>query len=601
MRPSLLIALISLVVLVFAACAPPPAAVAPAAEPTAAAETVPEMMDIVDTAVAAGSFNTLVAAVDAAGLVETLKGDGPFTVFAPTDDAFAALPEGTVEALLADIPTLTNILLYHVVPGKVMAADVVGLDSADTAAGLPVAISVDGDKVMIGNAQVITTDIETSNGVIHVVDAVILPPAEEAAEEAMDIVDTAVAAGSFNTLVAAVDAAGLVETLKGDGPFTVFAPTDDAFAALPEGTVEALLADIPTLSNILLYHVVPGKVMAADVVGLDSADTAAGLPVAISVDGDKVMIGNAQVVTTDIETSNGVIHVVDAVILPPAEEAAEEAMDIVDTAVAAGSFNTLVAAVDAAGLVETLKGDGPFTVFAPTDDAFAALPEGTVEALLADIPALTNILLYHVVPGKVMAADVVGLDSADTAAGLPVGISVDGDKVMIGNAQVVTTDIETSNGVIHVVDAVILPPAEEAAEEAMDIVDTAVAAGSFNTLVAAVDAAGLVETLKGDGPFTVFAPTDEAFAALPEGTVEALLADIPALTNILLYHVVPGKVMAADVVGLDSADTAAGLPVAISVDGDKVMIGNAQVITTDIETSNGVIHVVDAVILPPSN
>ena len=665
MRSTLLIALTVLAALVFTACAPPPpVATVPDAEPTTVAETVPEMMDIVDTAVAAGSFNTLVAAVDAAGLVDTLKGDGPFTVFAPTDDAFAALPEGTVEALLADIPTLTNILLYHVVPGKVMASDVVGLDSADTAAGLPVAISVDGDKVMIGNAQVVTTDIETSNGVIHVVDAVILPPAEEAAEEAMDIVDTAVAAGSFNTLVAAVDAAGLVETLKGDGPFTVFAPTDDAFAALPEGTVEALLADIPALTNILLYHVVPGKVMAADVVGLDSADTAAGLPVAISVDGDKVMIGNAQVITTDIETSNGVIHVVDAVILPPAEEAAEEAMDIVDTAVAAGSFNTLVAAVDAAGLVETLKGDGPFTVFAPTDAAFAALPEGTVEALLADIPALTNILLYHVVPGKVMAADVVGLDSADTAAGLPVAISIEGDKVMVGNAQVLTTDVETSNGVIHVVDAVILPPADQAESScpapegwvqvtvekgqkvkdiakqagatpreikdanclpdyninagdmlwvpqshdaamdssmAKDIVETAIASGDFNTLVAAVVAADLVETLQGDGPFTVFAPTDDAFAALPKGTVEALLADIPALTNILLYHVVPGKVMAADVVGLDSADTAAGLPVAISVEGDKVMVGNAQVLVTDIETSNGVIHVVDAVILPPAN
>ena len=181
MRSSLLIALTILAALLFAACAPPPADVAPAAEPTEAAEAMPETMDIVDTAIAAGSFNTLVAAVDAAGLVDTLKGDGPFTVFAPTDEAFAALPDGTVEALLEDIPTLSNILLYHVVPGKVMAADVVGLDSADTAAGLPVAISVEGDKVMVGNAQVITTDIETSNGVIHVVDAVILPPAEEAA------------------------------------------------------------------------------------------------------------------------------------------------------------------------------------------------------------------------------------------------------------------------------------------------------------------------------------------------------------------------------------------------------------------------------------
>jgi uncharacterized surface protein with fasciclin (FAS1) repeats len=131
-----------------------------------------------------------------------------------------------------------------------------------------------------------------------------------------------------------------------------------------------------------------------------------------------------------------------------------------------------------------------------------------------------------------------------------------------------------------------------------DIVDTAVEAGSFTTLVAAVQAAGLVETLKGEGPFTVFAPTDEAFAALPEGTVEALLADIPALTDILLYHVVSGKVMAADVVNLTSATTVQGSDLAIVVTDGKVTINGVNVITTDIETSNGVIHVIDAVLIP---
>ncbi len=139
--------------------------------------------DIVDIAVENGNFTTLVAAVQAAGLVDTLKSEGPFTVFAPTDEAFAALPEGTVEALLNDIPTLTDILLYHVVAGKVMAADVVNLSSADTVLGQPVTITVDGDKVMVNDAQVIITDVEASNGVIHVIDAVVLipPPAEEPA------------------------------------------------------------------------------------------------------------------------------------------------------------------------------------------------------------------------------------------------------------------------------------------------------------------------------------------------------------------------------------------------------------------------------------
>jgi transforming growth factor-beta-induced protein len=135
--------------------------------------------------------------------------------------------------------------------------------------------------------------------------------------------------------------------------------------------------------------------------------------------------------------------------------------DIVAIAIANGSFTTLVTAVEAAGLVDTLKGEGPFTVFAPTDDAFNALPEGTIPALLNDIPALSDILLYHVVPGKVMAADVVNLSSADTALGQPVPIRVEDGNVYVGDAQVVITDIEASNGVIHVVDAVIIPPAEE--------------------------------------------------------------------------------------------------------------------------------------------
>jgi uncharacterized surface protein with fasciclin (FAS1) repeats len=136
------------------------------------------MKDIVDTAVAAGSFNTLAAAVTAAGLVPTLKGAGPFTVFAPTDEAFAKLPAGTVDALLKDIPKLTGILTYHVVAGKVLAADVVKLDgkTAKTVNGADVKIGTTGGVKLNGTANVTKTDIECSNGVIHVLDAVILPP-----------------------------------------------------------------------------------------------------------------------------------------------------------------------------------------------------------------------------------------------------------------------------------------------------------------------------------------------------------------------------------------------------------------------------------------
>ncbi|HAX69175.1 MAG TPA: beta-Ig-H3/fasciclin [Anaerolineae bacterium] len=323
-RNSLFVGLLVAVSLVLAACAPA-ATPTPAPEPTAIPEPTatpePELADIVDTAVADGRFTTLVAAVEAAGLVETLKGEGPFTVFAPTDDAFAALPEGTVESLLLpeNKQALTDILLYHVVAGKVMAADVTGLESATTVLGKDIAIKVDMGNVYINDAQVIITDIETSNGVIHVIDAVILPPSDEAAES-NTIVDIAVADGRFTTLVAALQAAELVETLSGEGPFTVFAPTDDAFAALPAGTVEDLLKpeNKQALTDILLYHVVSGKVMAADVVGLTSATTVLGKDLTITVTDGKVFLNDTvEIIITDIEASNGVIHVIDAVLLPP--------------------------------------------------------------------------------------------------------------------------------------------------------------------------------------------------------------------------------------------------------------------------------------------
>jgi transforming growth factor-beta-induced protein len=174
--------------------------VAISALPALAAPPYQMDKDIVDIAVEDGRFNTLVAAVQAADLVDTLKSEGPFTVFAPTDDAFAKLPEGTIEALLADIPALTDILLYHVVSGKVMAADVVTLSSADTVLGKPVAIKVEDGNVFINDAQVIITDVEATNGVIHVIDTVILPPAD--APQALPQTGGAIAPNMLLVLVA---------------------------------------------------------------------------------------------------------------------------------------------------------------------------------------------------------------------------------------------------------------------------------------------------------------------------------------------------------------------------------------------------------------
>ena len=269
---------------------------------------------------------------------------------------------------------------------------------------------------------------------------------------------------------------------------------------------------------------------------------------------------------------------------------------IVDVAAADGRFKTLVTALKAANLVKTLSGPGPFTVFAPTDAAFAKLPAGTVATLLMpeNLDKLQEILTYHVVAGKVMAAGVVNLSFASTVAGLSVSVRVENGKVFINDAQVTITDIVASNGVIHVIDTVLLPPT---------IYNLLGASKKFDTLVGAVNAANLDGVLSGTDYFTVFAPTDAAFTKLTAGTVANLLKpeNVSQLRDILMYHVVGGKVMTADV--SSAATLFKGKNVSIRIENGSVfiVINNAQVTITDIVCSNGVIHVIDTVLFPPSS
>jgi transforming growth factor-beta-induced protein len=271
--------------------------------------------NIVQTAVAAGQFTTLASLLTKAGLVDTLSTRGPFTVFAPTDAAFAKVPKATLDALAENPAQLKSVLLYHVVPGKVMASDVVKLTSAKTLEGRTVAIKVVDGSVYVDKAKVTTPDVTASNGVIHVVDSVLIPKAAPAAP-AKNIVPTAVAAGQFKTLASLLTKAGLAATLQGKGPFTVFAPTDAAFAKVPKATLAALGKDNAKLRAVLLYHVVKGKVTAAQAMKLRSAKTLNGKPLAIRVSAGKVLVGGATVTKADLMASNGVIHVINKVLIP---------------------------------------------------------------------------------------------------------------------------------------------------------------------------------------------------------------------------------------------------------------------------------------------
>ncbi len=537
--------------------------------------------DIPTNAAGTGVHDSLVAALAHAGLVTTLEGTGPFTVFAPTDQAFAA---AGIDLADFDTPeendTLSDILLHHVYAGEVPASAVTDGMLATMVNGDKVKFGVSGGTVTVGAATVTTADVMSSNGIIHVIDTVLLPP--------VDIPATAQSTTIHDSLVAAVIQADLLTTLQGPGPFTVFAPTDQAFV---DAGIDLAALDTPegkaTLSDILLYHVVSSEVPASAVTDCMEAEAANGQTLAFTV-GDSVMVNDATVTMTDVITSNGLIHVIDKVLSP-----SETPNDIPRTAQCTGIHDSLVAGVIQAELLETLQGPGPFTVFAPTDQAFV---DAGIDLAALDTPegkaTLADILLYHVVAGEVPAANVTDCMSATAANGQPLSFTV-GSSVMVNGATVIQADVGTSNGFIHVIDQVLTPT-----DTPNDIPRTAQCTGIHDSLVAGVIQAELLETLQGTGPFTLFAPTDQAFA---DAGIDLASLDTPegkaALTDILLYHVVAGQIPSSAVTECLTVDAVNGNPVAFTV-GDSVMINDATVTLADVNTSNGVIHVIDKVLTP---
>jgi len=445
-----------------------------------------DLPDIPTTAQSTGVHDSLVAAVIQADLLTTLQSEGPFTVFAPTDQAFtdaginlSSLDNDEGKSILSDI------LLYHVLSGSVQSSEVTDGLTATAVNGDILTFAV-GDSVMVNDATVTTPDVMASNGVIHVIDKVLIPPAD-----LENIPTVAQSTGIHNSLVSALIHANLVGALSGEGPYTVFAPTDAAFEEfglnLSDFDTEA---ENETLAKILSYHVAMGSVMSSSITNGMEVNSLIQEPISVSVfNGSVILNGEALVTQPDVMTSNGVIHVINKVLMPPSmspqgppgeicydmethtidvtktEETCEKmwtpSVDIPTTAAATTIHTALVAALDKANLVETLKGEGPFTVFAPTDQAFADaginLDDYDTEE---KISALAGILTYHVVSGKVMSTDLTDGMEATALSDDVLKFTV-GDTVLVNDATVTIADVPVSNGVIHVIDKVLLPVKEE--------------------------------------------------------------------------------------------------------------------------------------------
>lgn len=311
----------------------------------------------------------------------------------------------------------------------------------------------------------------------------------------------------------------------------------------------------------------------------------------------------------------------------PADGAGSFAGMAQDPAATAASNNpllsTLVTAVKAAGLVDTLNGDGPFTIFAPTNDAFAKIPADQLDAILADKEMLTKILTYHVVAGtQYDAAGLGGAGELDSVEGEKITFGADG--TMVNDANVLCSNVMTANATVHIIDTVLLPPslsdpmmgmlepsgpgcaavpADGAGSFAGMAQDPAATAASNNpllsTLVTAVTKAGLVDTLNGEGPFTIFAPVNDAFAAIPADQLEAILADNDMLTSILTYHVIAGeKMSSADLIAAGKATTVNGAELTFADDMGELTVNGAKTLCMDVPTANATVHIIDTVLVP---
>jgi len=276
----------------------------------------------------------------------------------------------------------------------------------------------------------------------------------------------------------------------------------------------------------------------------------------------------------------------------------------VDLAVATPELSTLVAALKAADLVGTLASKGPFTVFAPTNKAFAALPPGTLTNLLKpeNKAQLVDLLTYHVDSGRLLAKDLMDMQMITTVEGKNATVRVAGSTILINSARVTAADNLATNGVVHIIDAVLMPSDAPKPTPSKSIVELAVATQDLSTLVTALKAADLVGTLSGKGPFTVFAPTNTAFAALPPGTLNNLLKpeNKAQLVDVLTYHVDSGRFMAKDLMDMHMMTTLEGETVTVRTAGSTIFINSAKVTAADNDATNGVVHIIDAVLHPPT-
>ncbi|MFN8491938.1 MAG: fasciclin domain-containing protein [Caldilineaceae bacterium] len=560
-------------------------------------------LSVVGTLLLSDGFKMLVNALKAAGLEKELRGEGPFTVFAPTNAAFAALPKGKLDELLADPAQLKQVLLYHVLKGSVPSADLKDGQDAETLQGASLKVSLTDGKIKVNEATVIAKDLAAHNGVVHVVDQVLVPPAEALAAAATVMTPTVTSTATpvpptatpteaptntatattaptdTSTATTAPTDTSTATTAPTDTSTATSAPTDTATTAptdtatatpAPTDTATATTAptDTPTPAPTATPTAAPTETPTPTPAPTDTpvptateaptaTSTATEAPTATQAVTETQSVTAAQVTTTTAAVTG--TQTVTAVQATTATETvtataattgstqAPAGKDIVDTASEAGDFTTLLDAAQATQLVDTLKGPGPFTIFAPTDAAFTALPEGTLDALKAQPDLLKQVLLYHVAAGKIPSSELTDRLLIKTQQGDLIKVTAKAGSIRVNDANVVKTDIDAANGVIHVIDSVLIPqtvvealtpkaPVTGTETTTTTQVTTSTQTMTPTTTVSGTQSVTPTQAASGQGNATSAGGTAATPQAMPEtgGSFSAAGATLPAVVLVIL-------------------------------------------------------------------
>uniref|UniRef100_A0A1A8RFD6 Transforming growth factor-beta-induced protein ig-h3 n=1 Tax=Nothobranchius rachovii TaxID=451742 RepID=A0A1A8RFD6_9TELE len=509
-----------------------------------------------------------------ANLREEIEGPGSFTFFAPSNEAWAALPAEILDALVSNVNIeLLNALHYHMVNSRLTSEELKhGSSFPSMYQDSQVHIHHYSNGIVTVNcARLIKPDQHSTNGIVHVIDRVITAVSNDM-QTVIDIDD------DLETLRTAFAAAGLTTLLESEGQYTIFAPTNDAFQKIPQETLSRILGDPLALKDLLNYHILKQLHCAESIVSGTSMETLQGTSLEVGCDGDQMTLNGKAIVTKkDHLGTNGVIHYINELLIP---DSAKTLLELAE----GSSVSTVTKLFVDAGLSSHLTGSEALTMLAPLNDAFKA-------GSMTMTPNMRKLMANHILKEQLSSKSLYHGQELETLGGLRLRVFVYRNNLCIENACIAANDRTGRFASMFTVDKVLTPPMGT-------VMDVLKADERFSLLVGAIQTAGMTELLNQQGSLTFFAPTNEAFSTLPQAELNSLLRSPSELSGVLKYHLGEGMLVSGGIGSYTRLKPLQGEKLDLGVRNLTIYINKVPVVDADLMATNGVVHAVNSIIKP---